>query len=206
MNKFGIAIVIACLMALTAGTVSADFTTDMVVTGNQFTHTVDFYTQHYWFGDPWYTDPYVRIEEGQNLDYDHDLNEGANGLDIPASNLVTSASLVLTFDDDDSHDRRYYQEYVSTRLENGSWSAWSPEINDGDTVTPPVEIDWLLDGILGVEVRVANGDSFAGDVHICSSVLSGTFEPVAVPVPGAVLLGVLGLSAAGMRLRKNKVA
>lgn len=201
MKKYSTAILVAVLVALTAGPASADFTASMVVSGDEFTHTVDFYTPR--SGSDW---TYVVINQGTDLPYVHDLNAGVNGLDIPNANLVTSATLVLTFEDDDN-DNPNNKEYVSTKLEDGTWSEWSSEINTGDTVTPTVEIDWLLDGILGVEVRVSNlHPSDNGDVRITTSVLSGTFEAVqgpVVPVPGAVLLGLLGLSVAGAKLRKR---
>jgi len=41
-----------------------------------------------------------------------------------------------------------------------------------------------------------------GDICLTTSVLTGEFTPV--PVPGAVLLGILGLGAASRKLRRNK--
>ena len=63
-------------------------------------------------------------------------------------------------------------------------------------------VDYLADGLLNVKVKTGY---FVTGVHEdfewLHSTLSGEFE--AVPVPGAVLLGLLGLSVAGVKLRKR---
>ena len=103
----------------------------------------------------------------------------------------------------------------------GTWPASHPELyNDNDLTLGPApyafEYDGFTDGfqaqILGLEVgttyhiKLAIAD--AGDYIYDSGVFiqAGTFSdqptPI-VPVPGAFLLGMLGLSVAGVKLRKH---
>jgi len=60
-----------------------------------------------------------------------------------------------------------------------------------------LDIDWLNDGgILDVSVKVSNPLG-TGTIWLDHSRLYGTAEaPDVVPVPGAALLGMLGLAAA----------
>ena len=67
-----------------------------------------------------------------------------------------------------------------------------------------VPVAYLADGLL--DVKVKTGYFMTGvheDFEWLHSTLSGEFEAVPVPVPGAVLLGMLGLSVAGGKLRKR---
>lgn len=61
------------------------------------------------------------------------------------------------------------------------------------------EIDWLnnyiSDGNFGI--------GFDPDCHFFNEGITLTIETAPVPIPGAVLLGMLGLSVAGLKLRKH---
>ena len=150
--------------------------------------------------------PDVYIGEGQTYTYSHDLASALPPLTIPGD-TVTSATLKLTFDDDEFlGDFWSPLEYAWVELDDtGTWG-WT-EVNDG-TYPIPVNIAWLNDnGILKVEVTIDDdplsdywdGRNYA-DVYLTKSELCGEFTPV--PVPGAILLGILGLSVAGLKLRK----
>jgi len=150
--------------------------------------------------------PDIYIGEGQTYTYSHDLASAVPPLTIPGD-TVTSATLKLTFDDEDDgywYKGKWYSwdwpvEYAWVELDDtGTWG-WT-EVNDG-TYPIPVNIAWLNDnGILKVEVTVDNWNSSYADVYLTKSELCGEFTPV--PVPGAILLGILGLSVAGLKLRK----
>ncbi len=201
MKKFSIAIVVACLMALTAGTVSAD----PVVNFSQF---LDFRAG----GDPGNpaNHPFgIFIVQGQPFTYQHDVLNAVPSIDIGAGHYVTDATLKLYFYDEDTDGIGNY-EWVTVNFNGGAgtWNigTYGDGSDDVDWATYPFAVDvaWINgnNGILAVEVAVRNVGG-TGDIFLKTSELSGT---AVVPVPGAVLLGVLGLGAAGMRLRKNKVA
>jgi len=169
--------------------------------------------------------PNVQIGEGETYSYSHDLMSSTPvPVNVPAGDVVTSAELRLTFDDGElveqwewvRHgfmDWRYelvgYEwnpsdsdlERAWVRLDNGSWE-YVDEVDNDSYVIGSLTLDMLNDdGILGVDVYVNNysHEGYA-DITLTQSALVGEFTPV--PVPGAILLGILGLSAAGVKLRK----
>ena len=163
--------------------------------------------------------PDVLINEGDTYTVTHDLSCDPPGLNVPPA-VITSANLVLSFDDDPWVSRRGYEilpfdlnlEYAWVDLEGGaggtgSWVLIGMPVGV-DTLPLSVDPLWLNDdGMLSVEVTIddtplgcfggwINGEA---DVYLVQSELTGTY----VPVPGAVLLGMLGLSVVGVKLRKR---
>ncbi len=186
MKKYSIAIVVAALIALTAGSAFAD----------TFTSTVNV------------NQVISELSNGNagSLTYYHYLNVATPPLTIPGD-VVTSATLTLTFSDDE--DPSWWgesaYEYGRVTLDGVVTFGWQ-ELNDGAypmTVNP---IFVNTDGVLAVLVQIDNNEDgwwgTTGDICLVTSVLTGEFTPV--PAPAAVLLGLLGLSAAGARLRKNR--
>ncbi|MDI9430917.1 MAG: hypothetical protein QM570_04270 [Planctomycetota bacterium] len=216
MKKRSIALVVAALLALTAATASADMEQpqyDALEATYDFVDLID-----YWYvgQDQGWFDA-VRIDEYfvGPVSYQHDITDDG----VPAEYYVTEAWLELDFTNEerpgnpDAHynglflkyDRR---EYVTVAYD-GVAQDWydvtgltDDEIDDG-AYELVVGIDWLADGLLDVSIGVWNPLGTA-DTSLDYSVLYGNLARV--PVPGAVLLGVLGLSAAGIKLRKNRAA
>jgi len=204
MKKFSIALVVACLMALTAGTVSADV--------YDFEDEID------------YGYPGQLITQQSAHVYFHNINPY---VDFAAGDEVVEAELTLVFNDvererywsngwkyrwveegDDTYGGWYgwgaydNEEWVALQFDGGAWNY----LGEVDTGTETLEVAMALlntDGILNVTVAVYN-DLCTADIYLQSSTLSGTAQ--VVPVPGAVLLGVLGLGAAGMKLRRRNAA
>ena len=210
--------VVAALVACMGSPVLADLVVDDVA--GTFVDTIEFSTElEDWRGNP-YTVDYALIVEGTTFEYSHDLNAGVDGLDIPTSNNITGAYLQLDFKDVDLFGYEYddwfiganLEENVRLGLDNGAFV----EIGEmDDSYGTVIEIASLNDnGRLDVDIQVYNDpDAWnAGDLMLVSSELSGTYEGVIenipdpienIPVPGAFLLGMLGLSAAGIKLRKH---
>ena len=201
MNKRGLfAVITVALAVITSGSASADTC--------QFEDMIDCWTLTC---DGWVpdvgpnADPYsaALITQCTPLSYTHDLTDV---VDFDAGQLVTEAWLELDFTND-LLDGYHYGKWV--KWDNREWarvawdgSAWVElgEIGSGQYELL-LDIDWLNDnGELDVTIQVCNplGTATAWLDH---SRLYG--EVSCVPVPGAVLLGMLGLGAAGMRLRKR---
>ena len=217
MKKFSIAVVTA-LIALIAGSVSADVTPSLVVSGDEFIHTMDFHTGYInrW-GRYIETADYITVGNCTNIEYTHDLNAGPDGLDVPNTHRVTDATLALTFGDDDSDDHGWffgyydYREFVKLAYDGVTWFDITDVSNghdvDSNTYSTVLAINWLTDGKLDVQLDIWNPLGNA-DLRLYSSTLSGHFEDVPAdavhtPVPGAALLGMLGLSVAGTKLRRR---
>ncbi|HPC96633.1 MAG TPA: hypothetical protein PLU87_16935 [Sedimentisphaerales bacterium] len=216
MKKCSIAVV-TMLIALIGGSVSADVTPSLVVSGNEFVHTMDFHTGFHWWGGYIETADYITIGNHANIEYTHDLNAGPHGLDIPNTHRVTDAALSLTFGDDegDSHGWFFgyydYREFVKLAYDGVTWFDITDVSNgqdvDSGTYSTVLAIDWLTDGKLNVQLDIWNPLGNA-DLRLYSSTLSGHFEDVPAdaphaPVPGAALLGMLGLGVAGTKLRRR---
>ena len=139
------------------------------------------------------------------LEYTHDLNDD---VDFLAGDEVIEATLELDFtnadlgDLGDSYYKTYWdsREYATVYLEYNPSSQMYEEVDDGQ-YDIALDISWLNDdGFLDVKIQVSNPLG-TGNVSLDHSRLYGTAQ--CVPVPGAVLLGILGLGAAGARLRKR---
>ena len=102
-------------------------------------------------------------------------------------------------------------------VNNGSYSAYYNDNDPSDTSVPyAFEYDGFTDVFTAEILGLTAGDTYhiklaiadAGDYVLDSGVFiqAGSFsdkETPVVPVPGAFLLGMLGLSAAGVKLRKH---
>ena len=139
-------------------------------------------------------------------------------VNLSAGDRVTDATLTLTFydneDDQPNSDKHNKNEFVTVRVATdlAFSSSVSTSLGDVDTQSRVLSytgqdltnyIAWLNDdGKLGVKIQL---DFDNQDVYLTSSEISGYFTPAAppvVPVPGSVLLGFVGLTAAGLKLRK----
>lgn len=129
----------------------------------------------------------------------HDLSLATPPVDVSGLDVVTSATLTLAIRDDGTGP---YPAYAYASLDDHDWML----LGEVKTTTlkdyfVDVPVAYLDDGLLKVEVRsgyFTSGDH--EDFEWLQSTLSGEFT--VVPVPGAILLGILGLSAAGIKLRK----
>jgi hypothetical protein len=95
-----------------------------------------------------------------------------------------------------------FGEYVTVALLGNGTVVDLGEIDDDTDVQSIVDLNVALindDGKLDVAVSVSNRNLGWGTIALDCSTLTASV----VPVPGAVLLGMLGLSAAGLRLRKR---
>jgi len=116
-------------------------------------------------------------------------------LTVNPGEQLGDGTLTLGFIDDDP-DRSYFsKEYVLVTTYGGGWDI---QLAAGEVDGP---VDLSVDSTLldTGELDVAIGVSIGQDVQLDYSTLSANV----VPVPGAVLLGMLGLSAAGIKLRKR---
>lgn len=209
MNKLTlISILTFCL----AGTVQADLS---------FTQTLDFSDNDsannpYWGSGDSLT--YGKwIVQGTTFSYIHDIR---SLLDFDAGDFVTDAVLSLDFFDDDEDDKNAQQrEWVYLSFDGsvpillGGGGGSADDDLDPGVVSRNVTA-FLDDGILNVTVDVFNNPG-SGDIYLVSSFLAGTFahnegnahadnfDIPETPVPGAALLGMIGLSAAGIKLRRK---
>lgn len=206
MKKFSIALVVACLMALTAGTVSAEVYTDFVEVNEQLSAGWE------WVSTGGYSGYWVQGTDSADWSHSNPY-DGGSYEDALAMNLIEKVQLTI----------------VASGMEE-SWYHWDEQLNvvgitftdkDNDdhflgylgagSTTFDLEADWL-NGVDVLATLTFNPDWFEANKYqqwtdtacIVSSTLTVTGEPV--PVPGAVLLGVLGLGAAGMKLRRRNAA
>jgi hypothetical protein len=161
--------------------------------------------------DTWYADgtpggPFdsTYLSQANPLEYTHDLTQE---VDFGAGHQILTAALELDFTNDltDSTESKWgiiwwdHREFVRVAYDGAGFTEIG-EVDDGqhDLV---LDINWLTDGQLDVRVEVHNyGVLGWADAWLDHSRVYGT---AVVPVPGAVLLGVLGLGAAGLKLRKR---
>ncbi len=111
-----------------------------------------------------------------------DLTGSYDGFSLPISN--------------DDNQNWKYQAYVKTdsATYTSDWEQVGPNQTGTLEVDTPIGTDFSTVSEIGFLIEwkpSINGDSLSDDFH--TSV---------VPVPGAVLLGLIGLSAAGLRLRR----
>jgi len=186
MKKYSIAILVAALIALTAGSAVADTYTETVTVNanlwpSRFLQPTDSTT---WSHINPYTGGDYEAAVALNLIDSVTLTINASGIN------PGDESVGVTFFDKDGDD--HYLGLLAS----------------GNTVFN-LQAGWL-DGVevTGTLTYTNNGSmwnpDWTDDATICSSTLTVVGCPV--PVPGAVLLGMLGLSVAGARLRKNRVA
>jgi hypothetical protein len=181
-----------------------------------FTDTIDYWnidgtsygeyqtSSHYWGS--------VRISEGDNLYYTHDINDDVNFL---AGDIVTSANLSLDFVNDkyDFVVTGFWDQYISDPTEHiyyafdgGAWS-YLGEVDNGQ-YDIGLDVSLLnIDGQLSVALAVSNWDNGNTDAWLHKSVLSGIADdaPAPVPEPATMLLFGTGLAGiAGLRSRRKK--
>ncbi|MDI6447856.1 hypothetical protein [Anaerobaca lacustris] len=184
MKKFSIAVVVACLMALTAGTVFAD----MIPGDPDFVDTKYF---NQWIGTgAWFyythaiTGPYTPIPDAYTVDPD-------------------SVKLEITYYDGGGRESIWQYAYGE-----GEWHflGSTGSMSGYEDFEFQIDADWLNSsgGSLTVALRANSAYGSDSGTYLKRSVLSGDVS--VVPVPGAVLLGVLGLGAAGMKLRRRNAA
>ncbi len=162
----------------------------------------------------WLETDAVRFTQSSPLHYTHDLNQEVN---FAAGDRVTEAYLELDFTNDATEDlgggdtykltgllKWDNREYATVGFDGLAWVevASGAEIDDG-AYSVVLDIDWLNDnGLLDVTLTVHNSRSSA-DAWLDHSKLYGTAmtpqipddpTPAVVPVPGALLLGLLGLA------------
>lgn len=144
------------------------------------------------------------IVEGCPLDYTHDLTDD---VDFDAGHKVTEAWLELDFTNDwiDGYYTKEFAKVAAWNPDTSTWDTfWDVGEVDNDQYSLVLETDLITDintdRVLGVQISITNKKAGPGTAWLDHSRLYGT---AVVPVPGAVLLGVLGLGAAGLRLRKR---
>ncbi len=187
MKKYSIAILVAALIALTAGSAVADTYSETVTVNADL-----------WAG--WYG-----FKPEDSITWPH--NNPYAGGDYEAAvtlGLIDSVTLTINASGINSGD----ESVGVTFYDKDGGDHYLGLLASGNTVFN-LQAGWL-DGVevTGTLTYTNNGSmwnpDWTDDATICSSTLTVVGSPV--PVPGAVLLGMLGLSVAGARLRKNRVA
>jgi len=211
-RKYAVGGIVIAVITIMSGSAWADMT---------FEDKIDYWNGA---GDPWepgdvFKFDSVGILEGCPLSYVHDLTDD---VDFGAGYEVVDATLELDFTNfgDDPvtkwkltwqglvsytvpESQTLLEEWVVAFLEDGTVADLG-EIDEDSDVHSIAVLDVSAindDGLFGVEISVSNHACGLGFVSLDHSILSGT--ACQVPVPGAALLGLLGLSAAGIKLRKR---
>ncbi len=161
------------------------------------------------------------IVEGMPFTYTHDLNDA---VDFAAGDTVSEAWLELDFTNDltDDHGSRQtifglvkwdYREYMRLAYDGNGFVAL-PAALEVDNGQYPFEIgiDWLNDdGRLDVAIDIYNQLDGCTPVNgaqaaawLDHSRLYGTaVAPMPVPVPGALMLALIGVATTSLRLRRH---
>jgi len=112
----------------------------------------------------------------------------------PAADSILNATLTVLLRDDETDTLNPLSwEFGWGIAEDGSWDFGA--VSSG-SYTYTVKASYLTDGRFAVKVG-----SLAGDFYVDRSVLSITYQPVAVPDPGStfllfgIALGILGMGA-----------
>jgi hypothetical protein len=149
----------------------------------------DIYTDIY---NP--ADTLVTTSSGTWINHIMDITD--NGFPHPLE-YVTSATLtVWLYDDyyDPSYPTSALYEYATVIYDGTEWNLGEVGNDDyGHSITASL----LSDGLLNITVKSTGGDFYFDQSKLCVNTCYS-----AVPVPGAFLLGMLGLGAAGIKLRK----
>lgn len=142
MKKYSIAILVAALIALTAGSVSADV----------FNNNIENWTG-YQYGGFTLVAGGARINipnnypSGPSFQYEHVLLDSDPSVDLAAGDVVNSATLSLGF-----YDGRG-TEYTATSIAGGAWQLTGIDLTPDFDIT----VDWFTaDGKLGVSIQVFN--------------------------------------------------
>ncbi len=118
---------------------------------------------------------------------------GALGLgvlsQIKLAGTIHDFYLPISNDDDDTWEVMLYAEGASPYS-----TGWVPLLGDTQTTL------WLNFGVSGINFNTLTDIGFG--IRSVAANPNDNFHVSVVPVPGAVLLGVLGLAAAGIKLRK----
>jgi hypothetical protein len=142
-----------------------------------------------------FIDPTINDTLNDPSDQFASVNIGLNGAKVLTG---TYDSFVMSISNDDNQTWEY-KLYANTTGNNYLSSSWT-SLASGDTATLTLDfgtdVDFATLKDIGLIIQfnkatTGGGTNFSDDFH--TSV---------VPVPGAVLLGLLGLSIAGVKLRK----
>jgi len=135
------------------------------------------------------------LEESSEETSKNDSAIATIGLSSPGLTGTYDGFLLPVSNDDDQTWR--YASYVETSalgLKRSDWAQLGPGTQTNLIYTDRLDFSTVTEiGILIQWKPSVNGDSASGDFHT---------SVVPVPVPAAVLLGMLGLGVAGMKLRK----
>jgi hypothetical protein len=117
--------------------------------------------------------------------------DNTNGVldDLKLLGSFDSFGLAIANDDDDVWNYKLYIDFTgSSRIESASWTPVSPNSGTSFLILNFTETDFSNLEDIGFMIQATK--------------YVDTFHTSVVPVPGAVLLGILGLSIAGIKLRK----
>ncbi len=155
------------------------------------------------YTDPWNpTNTKVTTSPSTWITHLHDITD--DGFPTTAWEYVTSAKLYVTVKDDSDMRR----EYASVLYDGTTWNLG--EIDGSHTYNTSIITSLAGDGQLSMTVKSTGGDFWfeKSNFKVWTDFREPDPDPdpdpdPVVPVPGAVLLGMLGLSVAGARLRKR---